>query len=234
MKKLLVLSLAFLVLISFSIFAQEKEMKMQKQELKGKMQEEMGEEMPDMKPPQPLSSDWYNWMVGEWTGWSETPMGKTKDWIKFEWGLDKQFVVIHYKGEMVESNEEMMKGMQEQMNMSDEDMKAMMEMPYKGMGVVTMDPKSGGSIGYWFDNWRSISTGKGKMESATKGTMVWESAMGTETRTTEKVGENKMVVTFKSSGAMGEHEGRTELTRVMGMKSSSEEPVQGSGTKSVK
>lgn len=232
MKKLLVLSLAFLVLFSFSVFAQEKQMKMEKQE-KADMGKGM-QEMPEMTPPKPLSSDWYKWMIGEWEGTSQSAMGETKDWIKFEWGLDKQFVVMHYKGVMVEPNEEMMKGMQEKMNMSDEDMSKMMEMPYKGMGVVTIDPKTGESTGYWFDNWRTVSTGKGKMEGSNKMTMVWEGAMGTETRTTEKVDENKMVVNFKSSGPMGEHEGRTELTRIMSMKPSSEKPVQGSGTKSKK
>ena len=229
MKKLLVLSLAFLLLISFSVFAQEKEMKMEKQKMKENMGKEM-QEMPEMKAPKALSGPWYDWMIGEWEGHTESPMGKMKDWIKFEWGLDKQFVVIHYQGEMIEPNKEMIKGMQEQTNMSDHDMQEMMDMPYKGMGVITNDPKTGESMGYWFDNWRSVSKGKGKMESATKGTMVWQSAMGTETRTTEKIDENKMVVNFKSSGAMGEQEGRTELTRVMGMKSSSEKPVQKSGT----
>jgi hypothetical protein len=183
-----------------------------------------------MTPPKGLSSDWYDWMIGEWEGYTESPMGKMKDWIKFEWGLDKQFVVIHYQGKMIEPNKEIIKGMQEQTNMSDHDMQEMMEMPYKGLGVVTKDPKTGEGTGYWFDNWRSVSKGKGKMESANKMTMVWESAMGTETRTTEKVDENKMVVNFKSSGAMGEQEGRTELTRVMSMKSSSEKAVQKSGT----
>ena len=229
MKKFLIVGLVICLGMSLSVFAQEKK-EMKKETMKTEMQEEMTGETQEMTRPAPLSSDWLNWMIGEWEGTSESQMGKTKDWIKFEWGLDKQFVVIHYTGEMVEANEEMLKGWQEQMKMSDEDMEKMKNMSYKGMGVVTKDPKTGESMGYWFDNWRSVSKGKGKMESSTKGTMVWESAMGTETRTTEKVGENKMVVTFKSSGAMGEHEGRTELTRVMGMKSSSEEPVKKSGT----
>jgi len=229
MKKLLIVGLVILLASSFSLIAQEKP-KMETA-VKAVDKAEMKGQMPEMTPPKPLSSDWYNWMVGEWEGTSESQMGKTKDWIKFEWGLDKQFVVMHYKGETVEPNKEMMKGMQEQMKMSDEDMKKMMEMPYKGMGVVTQDPKTGESMGYWFDNWRSVSKGKGKMEGANKMTMVWEGAMGTETRTTEKVGDNKMVVTFKSSGPMGEFQGKTELTRAMSMKPSGEKPVQGSGSK---
>lgn len=232
MKKLLIVCLVILLALSFSMIAQEK-VKMEAA-VKAGDKAEMAGEMPEMTPPKPLSSDWYNWMVGEWEGWTESPMGKTKDWMKIEWALDKQYLTIHYKGETVEPNEEAMKGWQEQMNMSDEDMKKMMEMPYKGMGVVTKDPKTGDGIGYWFDNWRSVSKGRGKMEGDNKGTMVWESAMGTETRTTERVGENKMVVNFKSSGPMGDWEGKSELTRVMSMKSSGEKPVQGSGTKAKK
>lgn len=230
MKKLLVLSLALLVLISISVLAQEKEMKMEKQE---EMKADMGkgmQEMPDMTPPKPLSSDWYNWMAGEWEGYTQSHMGKSKDWLKIQYALGNQYMKMHYKGEMVEANEEKMKEWQEQMNLSDEQMEAMKNMKYEGMGLMTQDPKTGEGMGYWFDNWRSVSKGKGKMEGENKMTMVWEGAMGTETRTTEKIGENKMVVTFKSSGPMGEFEGKTELTRVMGVMPP-EKPAQGSGTK---
>jgi len=232
MKKFLIISLIVLLAVSFSVFAQEKK-EMKGEKMKADMPEMSGE-MPSMTPPKALSSDWYNWMVGEWEGTSKSSMGIGKDWIKFEWGLDNQFVVINYKGKMTEPNKEMMEGMREQMNMSEHEMQEMMEMPYKGMGVVTLNPKTGESWGYWFDNWRSVSKGKGKMEDENKMTMVWEGSMGTETRTTEKVGENKMVIMFKSSGPMGEYEGKTELSRVMGMKPATEMPVQGSGTKAKK
>jgi len=232
MKKLFVVTLIVLLVMSLSVFGQEKKQMGGAMEAGG--QEKMMDEMPDMKPPQPLSGDWYNWMIGEWEGTSKSAMGVTKDWIKFEWGLDQQFVVMHYKGETVEANEEMMKGMQEQMNMSDEDMEMMMQMPYKGMGVVTKDPKTGESMGYWFDNWRTVSEGTGKMDGANKMTMVWKGAMGTETRTTEKVSENKMKVTFKSSGPMGEFEGTSELTKVSASQGSASKIKQGSGTKEKK
>ncbi len=89
-------------------------------------------------------------------------------------------------------------------------------------------------MGYWFDNWRGVSKGKGKMVDENKMTMVWEGAMGTETRTTERVSENKMVVSYKSSGPMGEFEGTSELTKVSAPKGSEVKVKQGSGTKSKK
>lgn len=225
MKKFLIVSLIILLAVSLSVFAQEKK------EMKTDMQEEMGGEMPDMAPPEPLGGEWNDWMVGEWEGYTQSPMGKSKDWIKVQYALGNQYVKMHYTGENVETNEEMMKQWQEQMNLSDEDMQAMKDMKYEGMGLVTQDPKTGKQIGWWFDNWRGYYTGTEAMSAPNKVTMKWEGAMGIETRTTEKVGPNKMVVVFKSSGPMGEFEGKSELTRVMSMKPSSEKPVQGSGTK---
>lgn len=182
----------------------------------------MAEEMPSMIPPKPLSGDFNNWMVGEWEGYSDSPMGKSKDWMKCDWALDKQFIVITYEGKFVEPNMEMMEGMAKQMNMSKEDMDKMAETPYKGMGLVSEDPQTGKMMGYWFDNWRGVSKGSGSQEKDTQ-TMTWEGSMGTEVRTIEMVGMDKMMITFKSSSPMGEFEGKSEYTR----KGSS----QGSGSK---
>lgn len=210
MKKLLTLSMAVLLVMSLSILAQEtEEMKVQK-----KGQAEMTDEMRQMSPPAPLSSDWFNWMVGEWEGWTESSMGKSKDWMKIEWSLDKQFVVMNFKSEMVEANQEAMKQWQEQMNVSDEQMEEMMNMKYRAMGIVSQDPKTGKTMGWWFDNWRGVHTGSGEMVGENKEQMVWEGAMGTRTETTEKVSQDKMVNHFKSSGEMGEYEGKSEMTRV--------------------
>jgi hypothetical protein len=233
MKQLLVLSLAFLLLISFSVFAQEKEMKMGKQEMKENMGKGM-QEMPEMAPPKSLQSEWNDWMVGEWQGYTTSPMGKSKDWMKVQYALGNQYIKIHVKAENVETNEEAVKAWQEQMNLSDEQMEAMMDMKYEGMGLTTKDPKTGKQMGWWFDNWRSQSTGTGEKVSENKASMKWEGPMGVETRTIEKVGENKMVMTFKSTGPMGDWEGKSEYTRVMDMKPASEKPMQGAQKKSKK
>jgi hypothetical protein len=92
-------------------------------------------------------------------------------------------------------------------------MDKMKGMVYKAMGVFTLDPMSGDFNGYWFDNWRGVSKGIGKRDGDTV-TMAWESPMGSETRTIEKIGEDNMVMTFKVKDPTGkEVEGRSEFTR---------------------
>jgi hypothetical protein len=135
--------------------------------------------------------------------------------MKCDWALDKQFLMMTFEGKFVEPNMEMMESWTEEMNMSEEDMDKMMEMPYKGMGLVSEDPKTGEMMGYWFDNWRGVSVGSGSQEKDTQ-MMTWEGPMGTEIRTIEMVGMDKMMITFKSSGPMGEYEGKSEYTRKKG------------------
>ena len=65
MKNTLMLFLAALVLISLPMFAQEKE--------------KPKEATPSMMPPKPLADDLCAWMVGEWEGWTTSPMGKSKE-----------------------------------------------------------------------------------------------------------------------------------------------------------
>jgi hypothetical protein len=199
MRKILVSLLAILAFVALPLFAQEKEM--------------AKEATPSMTPPQPLADDFFKWMVGEWEGWSTSPMGKSQDWQMIEWGLDNQFVMTHYKAKTSEVNEEAMKAWAEAMKMSKEDMDKMKDMVYKGMGPMTINPMTGEIVGYWFDNWRGTYKGTGKREG-NKITMHWEGTMGTSERTIEKVSDDKMVMTYKEPDPSGNvMEGRTEMTR---------------------
>ncbi|MFQ5583112.1 MAG: hypothetical protein ACE5GL_01600 [Calditrichia bacterium] len=198
-----------LIIASFPVIAQQEEMKPGSKMMSA-------EKMPEMMPPKPLSGEFNNWIVGEWEGYSTSPMGKSKDVMKCEAVLDGQFLLITYEGKMIEHNEEMMKEMGEKMQMSDEAMEKMKEMSYKGMGLVTQNPQTGGMMGYWFDNWRGISKGSGSQEKGEQ-MMTWKGPMGTEIRTIKMTGRDNMVVTFKSSGPMGEFEGKSEYTRKSSM-----------------
>ncbi len=161
-------------------------------------------------PPKPLSDPFTEWTVGEWEGTSTSPMGTSHDQVKVEWGLDKQFTVMHYTSQSTEVNQDALKAM----NMSPEQIEAMKDMEYKGMGLSTLDPKTGKTVSYWFDNWRGMYHGEGTLEGNVL-TTKWEGPMGTSTRTMEKVSEDKMVMTMKETGPDGKSiEGKTELTRV--------------------
>ena len=169
--------------------------------------------MPPMAPPKPLDNSFMTWMVGDWAGQTTGTTGKTKDWQKIEWGLDNQFVVVNYSSKMVSVSPEQMKAMTSSMKMSEEEVKKMMEMPYKGMGQFTINPMNGEFMGYWFDNWRGVYKGTGKIE-AKKSTTTWEGLRGTSVRVMEKVSEDKMTETFKETESTGiVMEGKSEWTR---------------------
>jgi len=194
MKKLVSLVLVILAFIALPAFAQEQETK---------------PETMSMTPPQPLADDLLKWMVGEWQGTTTMASGKSQDWQKVELGLDNQFVITNLTSKWTEINPEAMK-------MSKEDADKMKDMPYKGMGMMTLNPTTGEFVGHWFDNWRGTYTGTGKREGD-KITATWQGAMGTRTETMEKVGADKMVITFSQKDPGGNvMEGRTEFTRTKG------------------
>jgi len=166
-----------------------------------------------MTPPPALNDELFQWMVGEWEGWTSSSMGKSQDSQKIEWALDNQFLVIHFTAKSSESNPEAMKAMAEAMKLSEADMKKMMDMAYKGLGTMTISPMTGEVTAMWFDNWRSTYKGIGKREGNVI-TVNWESPMGSETRTIEKIGSDKMMITFKGKDMTGKDmEGRSEMTR---------------------
>jgi hypothetical protein len=142
----------------------------------------------EMGPPKALDDDFFNWMVGEWEGWSEGPMGKTTDWLKYELGLDGQFLFMQATSEAP-------------------------GMAYRGMGAVTLNPETGEIVGNWIDNFRGMYQGVGKRDG-NKLIIEWDGKMGKSTRTTEKLGDNKFRVVAKSVGPDGSTmESKAEFTR---------------------
>lgn len=173
MKKLSILLVVLLVCITMPLMAQEEKAKKEKPAMPA--------------PPQPLGEDWA-WMVGEWEGWTESPMGKSKEWEKVSFGLDRQFLMVQATSEMN-------------------------GMLYKGTGATTINPKTGELVGYWIDNFRGMYEGKGKGD-ANKFSMIWVGPMGKSTRITEKVSDDNYTITVKSTGPEGkEMEAKTVMTR---------------------
>lgn len=147
-----------------------------------------GEGMP-MAPPPALDPSTFGWLVGEWQGWTESPMGKSEDWMSCRMDLGGQFLIMEYKSKT-----------------------SMGEMT--GMGALTM--KDGKVKGYWIDSWRSMSEGTGTMEGG-KTTMTWSGPMGDHTRVMELVGEDKIVTTIKMNMGGQEMEAHSEMERVKQM-----------------
>ena len=165
-------------------------------------------------PPKPLDDAMSKWMVGEWSGTMESNMGTANEWQKNEMSLDKQFVTINLTSQVTKVDPGFLKSMAAQMKMSEQDVDKMMKSStYKGMGFLTLDPKTGGYIGYWFDSWRGMYKGTGKLVGS-KITMNWDGTMGTSVRTMEKDEKGQLVQTFKEKDMSGMmNEGKSVCTR---------------------
>lgn len=188
MKKLFVFSLTVLLCFSVSLLAQDKGKEMGKKDM---AKEEMAKKemaMPDITPPPALDNAFLKSMVGTWKGSSEGTMGKSEDWMEAQFGLNDQFLMIHYKSKW-EGGE------------------------YEGRGVMTLN-EDGGIAGFWIDNFREMGKGHGTIEG-NKMTMNWEGKMGKGMRVTELVGDNKFTVTEKWTMPDGSTmESKSEMMRV--------------------
>lgn len=208
MKKSLVFILVLTVCFVIPLMAQEKATD------KKELSEEMAKGEMSMTPPEPLNNEWFNWLEGEWQGWSESPMGKSEDHMKVEMGLNDQFLIMKYTGKMAAMTPEQKQQWQEAMGATEEEVEKMANTEFKGIGLLTIDSQSGEIVGHWFDSWRNMSKGHGRIEG-NKEIMEWSGAMGTGTRTVEKVGEDKLVVTEKWNMPDGSvMESKSEMTRV--------------------
>lgn len=157
----------------------------------------------------------WQWMIGSWSGWSESPIGKTQDWIKCEWDLNQQFLVTHVKSEVTEPNVQILHKMAEESNTTIDEITRLMLVPYSGKGYTTID-RHGEISNYWFDSSRRIYEGV-EVREGNKVKMVWKEIGGSMVieRTIEKVADNKMAGTFKNIYANGRViEGRFEATRL--------------------
>ncbi|MDN5210649.1 hypothetical protein QQ020_01280 [Fulvivirgaceae bacterium BMA12] len=173
MKKLFFATLT-LVFLSFAAIAQEKE---------------ATTESASYSAPAPLNDDLMEWMIGEWKGKMVGPMGESEEWLKYEYGLGDQFLMVSATSSMGEFN-------------------------YKGTGAITLKPESEEVVGYWIDNMRGMYKGKG-MREGDMVKMTWYGPNGNATRITKKEGNDKFTVISHSPGADGNTiESKGEFTRI--------------------
>jgi len=174
--------------------------------------------------PKPLDDEWSKWIVGEWEGSAESDIGEFKNWVKakvhtkIELSLNGQFLIKKSKAEITHMSPEYIQHLKETMHASDEDIEKIKSSTFKELQVHTIDLETGEVIGYLFDSLRCIAKGRGRREG-NKETMEWEwSGTGqgaSSIRITEKVSDNKIIVTEKYTlpdGSIMEDKG--EMTRV--------------------
>jgi len=174
------------------------------------------EQRPSIFLPKPIDDDWSKWLAGEWEGSGESDAGKGKGWVQIELGLNGQFLIMKGEAEITQITPEQIQYLKETLHASDEEIERFQSSTFKSLEIHTIDPKTGEIIGYLFDSLRCIAIGTGKREG-NKEVMEWQwsgSGQGTSIRITEKVSDDKLIMTEKyilPDGSILEDKG--EMTR---------------------
>ena len=137
-------------------------------------------------PPSPLDHEFLSFLVGEWEGSTESIMGTSTDWSKYEMALGGQFL--------------MMQGTYDFGGMK-----------YEGRGYLTINDE-GGMAAAWIDNFRGRYAGSGTIED-NKITVNWEGNGRKSTRVTEKSGNDEITIISKDETPQGTMESKSVYTR---------------------
>jgi len=203
MKRLSIL--LFVVIVSLSSYAINKENEMEKESGSTSFQ------------PKPLNDDWSKWLVGEWEGSVDSHAGTGKVRIKIDLGLNGQFLIMNSESEITELSDEQRQYLKKTLGASDEDIKGYQISTFNELQIHTITPKTGERIGYLFDSMRCIATGASKLEG-NKDTIEWiwsGNAQGaTSVRTIEKISDNTFTILHKYTLPNGNKmEDKVKMTR---------------------
>ena len=150
--------------------------------------------------PEPLDDNWNKWLVGQWEGSADSDAGTAKLWMKIDFGLNDQFLIMKGEAKITELTAEQIKYLKETLNASDEDLERYRSSTFKNLQIHTIDPKTGEVIGYLFDSMRCIAEGKGRRQG-NKEIIEWKwsaTAQGaTSVYITEKINDNNFTLNHK-------------------------------------
>jgi hypothetical protein len=155
--------------------------------------------------PQGLDDDWSRWLVGEWESTAESDMGGFKGWVKgrgrmkAELGVGGQFLVVTKQGEVAQISDEYLQHLRKNMHTPEEEIEKLRQMKFAEVDYRTIDPRTGAIVAYLFDSWRCVATGTGTCDGKTE-VIEWKwsaGGQGTSIRTTERISEDKFIVTEK-------------------------------------
>ena len=163
------------------------------------------ENVPSLTPPKGLDDEWSRWLTGEWDSSGESDLPGFKGWVKgtgrmkAELGVGGQFLVMTKQGEVAQLSDAYVQHLRGKMHASEEEIEKLRTMKFAEVDYRTIDPRTGGNVAYLFDSWRCVATGTGTCDG-NKEVIEWKwsaGGQGTSVRTTEKVSEDKFVVTEK-------------------------------------
>ena len=147
--------------------------------------------------PKPIDDEWSRFLVGEWEGTGESDAGTGKARVRIEFALNGQFLIRKGEALVTEITPEQKKYLKETLHATEEEIKKFQSTSFKEIEIFTIDPKTGETVGYLFDSLRCVAVGRGKREG-NKEILKWDwsvGGQGTSERITEKVDDNKLIVT---------------------------------------
>ncbi|MCX5646668.1 MAG: hypothetical protein NTZ17_18605 [Phycisphaerae bacterium] len=163
------------------------------------------ENVPSLTPPMRLDDEWSRWLIGEWESSAESDLPGFKCWakgtgrVKAELGVGGQFLVVTKQGEVAQLSDEYVQHLRQNMHAPEDEIEKLRKMKFAEVDYRTIDPRTGGIVAYLFDSWRCVATGTGTCDG-NKEVIEWKwsaGGQGTSVRTTERVSEDKFVVTEK-------------------------------------
>jgi hypothetical protein len=180
------------------------------------------ENVPSLTPPQGLDDEWSRWLIGEWESSAQSDLPGFKCWVKgtgrlkAELGVGGQFLVMTKQGEVAQLSDEYVQHLRGKMHAPEEEIEKLRTMKFAEVDYRTIDPRTGRVVACLFDSWRCVATGTGTCDG-NKEVIEWKwsaGGQGTSVRTTERVSEDKFVVTEKYTlPGGGTMEDRAQMVR---------------------
>lgn len=155
--------------------------------------------------PKGLDDEWSRWLVGEWESTAESDLAGFKGWVKgqgrvkAEFGVGGQFLVVTKQGEVVQLSPEYVQHLRQSMHASEREIDKLRQMKFTEVDYRTIDPRTGAIVAYLFDSWRCVAMGTGTCDGK-KEVIEWKwsaGGQGTSIRTTERIGQDRFIVTEK-------------------------------------
>jgi hypothetical protein len=164
-----------------------------------------GQSGPSLVPPKGLNDEWSRWLIGEWETSAESDLPGFKCWVKgtgrlkAELAVGGQFLVVTKQGTVAQISDEYLQHLRRNMHVPEEEIEKLRQMKFAEVDYRTVDPRTGVIVAYLFDSWRCVAMGTGRCEG-NKEIIEWKwsvGGQGTSIRTTERISQDKFVVTEK-------------------------------------
>ena len=164
-----------------------------------------GPSVPSLVPPGRLDDEWSRWLTGEWESTAESDLPGFKCWVKgrglvkVELGVGGQFLVVTKQGGVAQLSDDYVQHLRRNVHAPEEEIEKLRQMKFAEVDYRTIDPRTGAIVAYLFDSWRCVATGTGHCDGK-KETIEWKwsaGGQGTSVRTTERISQDKFIVTEK-------------------------------------